>query len=63
MALIGFGDQPNAAYTYPSLTTVRFDRTEIGQRAAMSLLARINGEPVDENIIDVGFEIVERQSC
>ena len=63
LALIGFGDQPYAAYTYPSLTTVRFDRTEIGRRAAMSLLARINGEPIEEKVIDVGFEIVERQSC
>ena len=63
LALVGFGDQPYAAYTYPSLTSVRFDRAEIGQRAATALLSRINDEVTRENVIDVGFEIVERQSC
>ncbi|MGK2907913.1 MAG: LacI family DNA-binding transcriptional regulator [Desulfuromonadales bacterium] len=63
LALVGFGDQPYAAHTYPSLTTVHFDRAEIGQRAAESLLKRINQEHVSEHVIDVGFDIVERESC
>jgi len=62
MALVGFGDQPYAAYTYPPLTTVRFDRAAIGRQAARVLLARINGEVVAENVIDVGFLIVERET-
>lgn len=63
LALMGFGDQPYAAYTYPSLSSVRFDRAEIGQRAAAALLSRINAEVSNDSVIDVGFEIVERQSC
>ena len=62
LALLGFGDQPYAAYTFPALSTVRFDRAMIGQRAAEKLLARIEGKTVEENVIDVGFEIVERET-
>ncbi len=62
LAIIGLGDQPYAAHTYPALTTVRFDREIMGRRAAEALLARINGEPVTENCIDIGFSILERET-
>jgi len=62
LAIMGFGDQPYAAYTYPALTTVRFDRAVMGIRAAEALLARINGDPVAESYIDIGFTILERQT-
>lgn len=62
LALIGFGDQPYAAHTFPALTTVRFDRVLIGQQAAKALLNRIDGMPVNEHVIDVGFEIVDRET-
>lgn len=58
----GFGDQTFAPYTSPPLTTVKFDRERIGQLAAEILLARINGKDVPEPIIDIGFEIIERQT-
>ncbi len=60
LAVIGFGDQPYAAYTFPALTTVRFDRRAIGRKAAIAILARIKGDLTVENVIDVGFSIVER---
>lgn len=63
LAIIGFGDQPYAAHTFPSLTSVHFDRATIGRKAAIAILVRINGEHVAENVIDVGYEIIERQSC
>jgi len=62
IALIGFGDQPYAEYMYPALSTVKFDRRMIGLRAAEALLKRINGEQVDQDVIDVGFSIVERET-
>lgn len=62
LALVGFGDQPYAAYTFPALSTVRFDRAQIGQCAAKALLARIDGKTVESSVIDVGFEIVERET-
>ncbi|WP_205028133.1 LacI family DNA-binding transcriptional regulator [Oleisolibacter albus] len=61
MAVMGFGDLEYAPYTIPALSTVRIDRRGIGQRAAEAMLARFNGEPVQQ-VVDVGFEIVERES-
>lgn len=62
LGVMGFGDQPYAADTYPALTTVRFDRKTIGEMAAEILLQQINGEEIPERIIDIGFSIVERDS-
>lgn len=62
LAVTGFGNQSFAPFTNPPLTTVRFDRELIGRRAAEILIARINGEEVPEPVIDVGFEIIERQT-
>jgi len=60
LAILGFGDQNFAADTHPALSTVRIDRPRMGRLAADALLARIDGEPADSQIIDVGFEIIER---
>jgi len=60
IAIIGFGDQPFAKYLHPPLTSVRFDRKAIGIKAAEILLARINGEVIEERVIDIGFTIVGR---
>jgi len=60
VAVLGFGDQSFAADTYPALSTVRIDRPRMGRLAADALLARINHEAVDEEVVDVGFKIIER---
>lgn len=62
IAIFGFGDQNLAADTYPALSTVRIDRPRMGRLAADALLARIAGEEVPEPSIDLGFEIVERET-
>ena len=62
IAMVGFGDQPFAAHTVPSLTTIQFDRALMGQEAAGALLSGINNEPALEKIIDVGFQLIERQT-
>lgn len=62
IAVIGFGDQVFAGFTHPPLTTVRIDRERIGLEAVDALLARINGQPIENSIIDVGFTILERES-
>ena len=62
LAIVGFGDQPYAAYTHPSLSTVRFDRAAIGRQAADVLLDRIEGRDLSEHVIDVGFSIIERET-
>lgn len=62
IAVIGFGDQVFAAHTHPPLTTVRIDRERIGREAVDALLARINGQEIENHIIDVGFTVVTRST-
>ncbi|MDF1589942.1 MAG: LacI family DNA-binding transcriptional regulator [Desulfobacterales bacterium] len=62
IAMVGFGDQPFAAHTVPSLTTVKFDRALMGHKAAEALLSRLKSEPVLQRTIDVGFQLIERQT-
>ncbi|MBN9069791.1 MAG: substrate-binding domain-containing protein, partial [Rhizobiales bacterium] len=50
------------AYVQPGLTTVRLPHPQIGARAAELLLDRIAGKPVEGSIVDMGFEIVVRNS-
>jgi len=46
----------------PPLTTVRTPRREIGERAAAMLLALMRGETLAQRRVDLGFELVLRQS-
>ncbi len=62
IAVVGFNDLPGNDLMLPPLTTVRTPRDEIGAAAATMLLALMRGEPVAENVVDVGFELVVRQS-
>jgi len=62
LSICGFGDLEFAAETNPTLTTVRVDGTRIGTSAARFLLDRLSGEP-REGFLDVGFEIVGRETA
>ena len=48
--------------TVQSLTTVRIDGTAIGRQAAQFIVARAEGRPVAQRVVDLGFTIVERDS-
>ena len=63
LAVIGFGDLDFAASNRPAITTVSVDRRAIGQRAASLLADRIEQIPREDDIIDVGFHLVERESA
>ena len=63
IAVIGFGDQAFAAHTAPALTTVRVDRTALGQSAAEAILARLANPDERGTSTDIGFEIVRRESA
>jgi LacI family gluconate utilization system Gnt-I transcriptional repressor len=62
IAMVGFNDLPASAHTFPRLTTIRTPRAEVGRRAALMLLAMIRGEPVSEPAVDLGLELVVRES-
>lgn len=63
VAIAGFGDFEVAAAIAPALTTVRISSYEIGRRAALMLTARLAGKEVSPATIDLGFEIVARDSA
>lgn len=58
IALAGLDGSKIGAQITPTLTSIRFPRFIIGQRAAQILIDRINGMP-RETIEDVGFELVQ----
>jgi len=63
LAVLGFGDFDVAAHTVPALSTVRIPGRKIGTRAAHALLARLEGGEPGPSRIDLGFEIVRRESA
>ncbi len=46
VSLVGFDDEPSAAYFIPPLTTVRQPGVEMGQTAAQAMLDSLNKKPV-----------------
>jgi LacI family gluconate utilization system Gnt-I transcriptional repressor len=63
LSVLGFGDFDVAAHTSPALTTVRIPGRQIGEGAARALLARLDGTGHPRSRIDLGFEIVRRESA
>ena len=63
VAVVGFNDLEGAAQMVPRLTTVRTPREEMGRSAAGLLLALMRNEPVGAAAVDVGYELVVRESA
>jgi LacI family transcriptional regulator, gluconate utilization system Gnt-I transcriptional repressor len=62
LGVVGFGDLGLSRDFDPPLTTVRIDGTTIGRLAARFIVDRVEGRPVDERVIDVGFSVIRRAS-
>jgi LacI family gluconate utilization system Gnt-I transcriptional repressor len=63
LAVVGLGDLEFAADTAPALTTVRIDGSAIGREAARFIVNRARGEAIPERVLDIGFELVRRESA
>lgn len=63
IAIAGFDDLGIASEILPGLTTVRVYRHELGVTAAKMLLSCLNGEANIVKRVDLGFEIVRRESA
>jgi len=63
VAVVGFNDLAGAADCVPRLTTLRTPRAEIGRTAARLLLSLMDGEKVQTPAIDLGFELMVRESA
>ncbi|QMS84355.1 LacI family DNA-binding transcriptional regulator [Candidatus Xianfuyuplasma coldseepsis] len=46
IALVGFNDHPNSAYTFPPLTTVRVFTEFMGEQALLSMIEQTNGRHI-----------------
>ncbi|WP_416545523.1 LacI family DNA-binding transcriptional regulator [Limnohabitans sp. DCL3] len=62
VAIAGFNDLTGSDQMLPPLTTVRTPRAQIGQAAAEMLLTLMRGETPPSAQVDLGFEILQRQS-
>ncbi|MEO7243280.1 MAG: LacI family DNA-binding transcriptional regulator [Variovorax sp.] len=63
VAIAGFGDLTLSAMLPIPLTTVRIKARLIGETAAAMVLKRLKGDLANERVIDVGYEIMMRQSA
>jgi LacI family transcriptional regulator, gluconate utilization system Gnt-I transcriptional repressor len=62
VAIASFDDLDLLRHAVPAVTTLRIPRQEIGRRSAELLVNRLHGAPAEPVRIDVGFEIVQRES-
>jgi LacI family gluconate utilization system Gnt-I transcriptional repressor len=63
LAITGFGDMGLASIIVPALTTVRVPGRELGRVCADVIAKRIAGSYQGPSVIDLGFEIVRRDSA
>ena len=62
IAIASFDDLDLLRHAVPTVTTLRIPRQDIGRRSAELLVNRLHGAPHEKVRIDVGFEIVQRES-
>jgi LacI family gluconate utilization system Gnt-I transcriptional repressor len=62
IGIAGFNDLDMMQVAFPSITSIRTYRYEIGRRAVAMVRARIAGNSVDETLVDLGFELRIRES-
>jgi DNA-binding LacI/PurR family transcriptional regulator len=58
--VVGFDDSPIASRNHPSITTIRQPIRELGAQVAHSLLAILDGQEVEDKVLDV--KLIKRQS-
>jgi LacI family gluconate utilization system Gnt-I transcriptional repressor len=62
MAIVGFNDMEFMASSVPSITSVRTNRYEMGRAAATMLVDAVEGRRPAQAVVDLGFELMVRQS-
>lgn len=62
VAIAGYDDLAIARQIVPPLTSLRVPCYEIGERAGRMICARLAGDPVEQRIVNTGFDLVVRGS-
>ena len=62
VSIAGFNDLAGSDQMLPALTTIRTPRVEIGESAAQMLLQLMRGEPVAQSSVNVGWQLIQRES-
>lgn len=62
IGIVGFNNLEMMAAAVPSITSVQTHRYRMGALAIEMLLARIEDRGVEEEVVDLGFDLVERES-
>ncbi|MER9599998.1 LacI family DNA-binding transcriptional regulator [Mesorhizobium sp. M0244] len=62
VGIVGFNDLDMMEVAFPSVTSVRTYRYEIGRRAVAMALAAIEGNRPEQRVVDLGFELKRRES-
>jgi len=63
VSIIGFGDFDIGRQVVPALTTLAVDFTAMGRRTGALIRSLLRGETPAERTVDVGFSLLQRQSC
>ena len=63
ISIIGFDDLEFAGELIPALTTIRIPRYEIGRAAGRMLRDCLAGRRLSKRIVDLGFELIVRDSA
>lgn len=63
VALIGFEDSKVALHTDPPLTSVHQPTEAMGRQMVQLLIARINGEPLEQPVVILDTHLVIRASA
>ncbi len=63
LAIAGYGNMDLSAQLFPALTTIHVPRYEMGRRAVAELLKRLEAGKSSRTIVEIEFEIVDRDSA
>ncbi|NVK44269.1 MAG: LacI family DNA-binding transcriptional regulator [Oceanospirillaceae bacterium] len=63
LAVAGFNDLEASSCINPSLTSVSTPLYEMGKTAADMLMRRLNGEHIEQPVVDLGFKLQARDSA
>ncbi len=62
IAIASFDDVELLRHVLPTITTLRIPRDKIGRRSAELLIASLDGRITAPSTVDLGFEIIQRES-